>query len=106
MKDVIIFEDGKGSRGSRAKLIKRDHHRVLIKFTYYNYNVCNDVTVTEWFKVHTKYGRTKHNNKRKCATYCHEDSNMFYSDQAQTEEFKAEMKEYFTAEYYNCLFGG
>ena len=104
-KNIVIFEDGKGARGSRAKLIKRGHHSVLIEFTYYDYDLCDDITVTEWFKVFTRFRNKKHNNKRKHAKYCHEESNMFYSDYNQTEGYKAEMKECFTEGYYNRLFG-
>jgi hypothetical protein len=104
-KNIVVFEDGKGARGSRAKLIKRGHHSVLIEFTYYDYDLYDYITVTEWFKVYTKYGGEKHNNKRKQASYCHARSNVFYSDYYQTDEYKAEMKKYFTEEYYKELFG-
>lgn len=110
MKDIVIFEDGKTGRGSRAKLIKRGNKRVLIEFVKYDYDKNEDVLVQEWFKIFIpSYARVKkaykHNNKRKNALYCHEESNEFYSDRYQSESFKAEMKEYRSEEYYNKLYG-
>ena len=37
--------------------------------------------------------------------YCHEETNMFYSDYYQTEKYRLEMKEALTKEYYEQLFG-
>ncbi len=104
MKDVVIFEDGKGARGSRAKLVKRGNKRVLIEFTKYDYDLDKDLVVTEWFNVYTRW-ESKYNNKRKQAMYWHTETNEFYSDYWQTDEYKVEMKECFTAEYYEELFG-
>ncbi len=111
MKSVVIFEDGKGGRGSRATLVKRGNKRVLITFDMYCFDTDKDVTVTEWFKLwkppwsrkHNKM--RKHNNKRKHAMYIHENSNEFYSDRAQTPEFEAEFRKYRGEEYCNELFG-
>lgn len=109
MKDIVIFEDGKSARGSRAKLIKRGNKRVLIEFLKYDYDLDKDFTVIEWFKVHNpKWNRNsinKRNNKRKHAWYYHEETNEFYSDYHQTETYRLKAKEYFTEEYYNSLFG-
>ena len=108
--NIVIFEDGKSGRGSRAKLIRRGNKRVLIEFLKHDYSTGKDVLVTEWFKLyipsyalgHKK--KFKHNNKRKFASYCHCESNEFYSDRAQSEEFKAEFKEYCPSEY-ESLYG-
>ena len=109
MKDIIIFEDGKGARGSKAKLVKRGNKRVLIEFIKYNYDKCIDEVVTEWFKVfNPEWNRNslnKRNNKRKDAMYYHDKTNEFYSDFWQTDKYKAEVKEYFSTEYYKRLFG-
>lgn len=109
MKDIVIFEDGKITRGSRAKLVKRGNKRVLIEFWKYDYNTGEDVLVTEWFKLFIpsyssrKKGR-KYDNKRKNATYYHEESNEFYSDRYLTEEFKQFFKESLPGAYYTKLF--
>lgn len=110
MKDVVIFEDGKGGRGSRAKLIKRGNKRVLIEFTTYDYKTEKDVVVTEWFRLfipsYTSYKKHfKHNNKRKHASYHHPYTNEFYCDYCQTEDFKLEFKENFSQEYFEELYG-
>lgn len=99
MKDVLIFEDGKISRGSPAKLIKRGNKRVLIEFVKYDYENDVAIVVTEWFKLFIpRWTRDKksckHNNKRKFAKYCHENTNEFYSDYYQTEEFAESVKDY------------
>lgn len=104
MKNVAIFEDGKGSRGSLAKLIKRGNKRVLIEFIKYNYETEEDEIVTEWFKLHIpSYTNVKkphkHNNKRKQANYIHEETNELYSDYYQTEEYILEFRSSFNAEY-------
>lgn len=109
MKNIVIFEDGKGARGSKAKLIKRGNKRVLIEFTKYDYDKNEDIIVTEWFKVFIpSYARDKkphkHNNKRKSAWYYHAETNEFYSDAHQTEKYRNEVKEYFSKEYYERLF--
>lgn len=109
MKDIVIFEDGKGSRGSKAKLIKRGNKRVLIEFIKYDYETGTDVTITEWFNLYIpSYRRNKkpykHNNKRNHALYCHNDTNEFYSDYYHTAEYKQDAKDNFTEEYYNELF--
>jgi hypothetical protein len=105
MKDVIIFEDGKGARGSRAKLIKRGNKRVLIQFEEYNWEDKVEVTVTRWFKLFTRHSTIKYNNKRNKALYQDTYTNEFYSDYWQTVEYKNEVKGYFTPEYYTKLFG-
>lgn len=109
MKNIVIFKNGKGARGSRAKLIKRGNKRVLIQFTKHDFNTGKDVIATEWFKlfipiyVQNKKAH-KHNNKRNNAMYYHEETNEFYSDFYQSEEFKSNVKKYFSAEYYDKLF--
>lgn len=108
MKKVIIFEDGKSARGQSAKLIKRGNKRVLIEFLHYD-DKDEEIVITEWFKLFIpSYSRdkkpSKHNNQRHQASYCHEMSNLFYSDYWQTEEYKEEVKEYFAKEYYDELF--
>ena len=110
VKNIVIFEDGKGARGNKAKLVKRDNKRVLIQFLKYDYELNKDILVTEWFTLFIpSYARDKksykHNNKRKQAMYHHEETNEFYSDYYQTEKYKKEMKECFSKEYYQKLFG-
>lgn len=100
MENIVIFKDGKGSRGSKARLIKRGNKRVLIEFLEYNWEEEKDTTVTRWFKLFTR-----NNNKRNPALYLDVNTNEFYSDYWQTEEYKVEVKECFTPEYYNELFG-
>lgn len=110
MKNIIIFEDGKFGRGSKAKLIKRGNKRVLIEFTKWDYEKEKDVVATEWFKVYIpsyvscKKGY-KYNNKRKVADYYHEETNEFYNDYWQTDAYKEEFKESATEEYFEELFG-
>ncbi len=110
MKNIVIFEDGKGARGIRAKFIKRDKRRVLIQFLKYDFETDKEELVSEWFKLYIPaYTENKkeynYNNKRNYQMYCHEETNMFYSDYYQTEEYRKEMKEYISKEYYNQLFG-
>lgn len=110
MKDIIIFEDGKFGRGSRAKLIKRGNKRVLIEFLKYDYDKDKEVIATEWFNVfipsYVSYKKGyKHNNKRKFASYYNKNTNEFYSDYQHTTEFKEEAKEVSTPEYFEKLFG-
>jgi hypothetical protein len=110
LKNIVIFEDGKGLRGSRAKLIKRGNKRVLIQFTKYDYDTGKDVVATEWFKLFIpSYARNKksykHNNKRKFASYHHEETNEFYSDACQTKKYREDTKEWFAPKYYERLFG-
>ena len=109
MKNIVIFEDGKGGRGSKAKLIKRGNKRVLIEFIKYDYDLGADVIIIEWFNLYipsyvSNKKPYKHNNKRNHALYCHNDTNEFYSDYYQTDEYKQDAKESFTEEYYNELF--
>lgn len=109
MKQVAIFEDGKGSRGSKAKLITRGNKRVLIEFTKFNDETNQDEVVTEWFKLFIPRWSSdkkahKHNNKRKQASYINEATNEFYSDYYQTEEYIKEFKESFTEEYFNEVY--
>tara|TARA_R110000851_G_scaffold109452_1_gene231783 strand:+ start:213 stop:560 length:348 start_codon:yes stop_codon:yes gene_type:complete len=109
MKDIVIFEDGKSGRGSKAQLIKRGNKRVLIKFEMYNYELDKDLVVTEWFTVFkprwNKGSWRKHNNKRKSAMYLHEYSNEFYMDSNQTPKFEREFREGHGKEYCDILFG-
>lgn len=110
MKDIIIFEDGKFGRGSKAKLIKRGNKRVLIEFTKWDYDKEKYVVITEWFKLYIPSyvsckKEYKHNNKRKDADYIHIETNEFYSDYWQTDEYKKEFKESATEEYFKELFG-
>lgn len=109
MQKIIIFEDGKSSRGQIAKLIKRGNKRVLIEFVDYDYEKEEDVLIVAWFNLFipsytTDKKSRKHNNKRKQASYCHGPSNMFYCDYYQTVEYKDDMKKYLSEEYYNELF--
>ena len=110
MKSIAIFKDGKGARGQKAKLVKRGNKRVLIEFVAYNYDKDEDITVIRWFNLYipsyVRYKkRYKHNNKRNFARYCHGNSNMFYSDENQTEGYKEKSKDWFTKEYHEELFG-
>lgn len=110
MKNIVIFEDGKSGRGNPAKLIKRDKRRVLIKFTKYDHEKNKDIVVTEWFKVHVPcYAENKkaykYENKRKELSYIHEETNEFYCEYWQTDEYREDMKKYLNEEYYNHLFG-
>lgn len=96
-------------RGSRATLIKRGKKRVLIEFLKYDYETDNSCLVQEWFTLFIPWWERdkksyKHNNKRKQADYRHRETNEFYSDYYQTPEYKEEVKECFTAEYFNQLF--
>ncbi len=111
MREIVIFEDGKGGRGSRAVLVKRGNKRVLITFSMYCFDTNKDIVVTEWFKLwkppwsckHNKH--RKHNNKRKHAMYIHVNSNEFYSDQGQTPEFEMEFRKCRDKSYCDKLFG-
>lgn len=108
MTNIVIFEDGKSARGSRAKLIKRGNKRVLIEFTKYDYENDVDIVVTEWFKVFIpSYTRCKkhykHNNMRKHALYLHVETNEFYSDVWQMKDHAADMKKY-GEKYFNRLY--
>ena len=108
MKDIVIFEDGKSGRGSRAQLIKRGNKRVLIKFAMYDYKSDTDKVITEWFTVFKPSwdkGRHSHNNKRKSARYYHWETNEFYCDYQQTTEFEVEFRESRGKEYCDELFG-
>tara|TARA_Y100000588_G_scaffold99647_1_gene108233 strand:- start:15022 stop:15396 length:375 start_codon:yes stop_codon:yes gene_type:complete len=110
MKNIVIFEDGKGARGIRAKFIKRDKRRVLIQFLKYDFETDKEELVSEWFKLYIpayteNKKEYKYNNKRNYQMYCHEETNMFYSDYYQTEKYRLEMKEALTKEYYEQLFG-
>lgn len=110
MKNVAIFEDGKIRRGSRAKLIKRGNKRVLIEFVKYDAKTDQYLVVTEWFKLYlpTYVGNKKpfkHNNKRMKASYCHRETNEFYSDLYQTEEFKVVAKARYSPEEYAQIYG-
>lgn len=109
-KEVVIFEDGKSRRGSRAKLIRRGNKRILIEFWNWGEDYEEAVLVQEWFKLYIpSYVRCKkaykHNNKRNFASYYHKASNEFYSDYCQTDAYKDEMRECWTEEYHNSLFG-
>lgn len=110
MHNIVIFEDGKGARGQKAKLIKRGNKRVLIEFLKYDYEFEQALLVIEWFPIFIPSwcdykDSYKHNNKRKQANYCHAGTNMFYNDYWQTPEYMAVVKDCFTEEYYNELFG-
>lgn len=107
MKNVVIFEDGKILRGSKAKLIRRGNKRVLIEFIKYDVKIDKDVLVTEWFKVFQPSWKKhpKYNNKRKNVLYPHEESNEFYNDYTQTDKFKQRFKEDVGIEHYNELYG-
>lgn len=109
MKNIVIFEDGKICRGSKAKLIKRGKKRILIEFKEWNEDLGKLETITEWFKLYIpSYSRDKkkhkHNNKRKSASYCHERTNLFYSDERQKKDFKDEMLDYFKDSEYADIF--
>ena len=98
MKNVAIFEDGKLCRGRAATLVKRGNKRVLIEFLDYDYETGKEFVVCEWFKVFIPFyavnkGKHKYNNKRNYVSYCHEKSNMFYSDYYQGEDFKSQVME-------------
>lgn len=107
MKPVVVFNDGKGMRGKRAKLIKRGNKRVLIEFITWDFNKEEDITITEWFtlfipswaddKKKYQYGKYK--------SYVHWDTNMFYADYQQQDVYKLSCKEAFTEEYYNSIYG-
>ena len=109
MRDIVIFEDGKMGRGTKAQLIKRGNKRVLIKFEMYNYELNKDLVVTEWFNIFkpswSKGSWRKHNNKRKSALYTHEYSNEFYRDSYQTPEFEKKFRESRGKGYCDRLFG-
>lgn len=103
MKDVLIFEDGEIGRGQRAKLIKRGNKRVLIQFTYEDWDTEEDVTVTEWFKVFTRWDNNKRGFDK--VKYHHPESNYFYDDYDQTEKFKEGLRGAIIDEYFEELFG-
>ncbi|NRA76730.1 MAG: hypothetical protein HRU18_00860 [Pseudoalteromonas sp.] len=108
MSNIVIFEDGKSGRGSKAQLVKRGNKRILITFTMYNPELDNDEIVTEWFKIFkpswSKGNWRKHNNKRKSAMYIHECSNEFYQDVQQTPGFENDFRDYRSKDYCDYLF--
>lgn len=108
MRDIVIYEDGKISRGSRAVLLKRGNKRILIQFETFNYRLDKYEITTEWFKVFnpswSKSSNNKRNNKRKFAIYYHEASNEFYSDYRQTDKFIQEVRDY-NPDYCSQLYG-
>ncbi len=104
---VIIHEDGKMRRGSCATLVRRGNKRVLIKFSTWDYDLEKEVELTEWFKVFRPYSRrylNKYNNKSNKVTYCHEATNMFYSDNYQTAEHRAYIERLFSEDYFKKLY--
>ncbi|AKO60952.1 hypothetical protein AXI76_gp051 [Pseudoalteromonas phage H101] len=111
MENVVIFEDGKSGRGSKAKLIKRGNKRVLIEFSYYDYEQDIDVVRQEWFKLwqgvskHSSCGYHKYNNKRKKCMYIHEYSNEFYSDVYMEDRFISDFREWVDTGYFEELYG-
>lgn len=110
MKSVAIFEDGKLCRGQAATLIKRGNKRVLIEFLRYDYETQQETLVREWFKVFIPFyvknkGKRKYNNKRNYVSYCHDGSNMFYSDYYQGEDFKSQVME-IGEDYFLEIYGG
>lgn len=96
MSKVIILEDGKWRRVSIAKLIKREPDKVLIEFLKYDYEKLEDVLVTEWFEQLSG---------GEIPTYYHEESNEFYSDKYQTDEFKNNLRAWYGVEHANHLIG-
>jgi hypothetical protein len=110
MKNIVIFDDGRATRGSKAKLIRRGNKRVLIEFPTYDGDLEKDVVITEWFNLYiptyvSDKKHYKHNNKRKKAEYYHWKSNMFYSDSDQTVEFKENLRGYLHEESFKELYG-
>jgi len=108
MKKVLIFEDGKLGRGSKAKLLKRGNKRVLIEFKNYNHKTESEEVLLEWFTLFIPFYATnkkkyKNNNNRKSAKYCNKKTNQFYSDTYQSEKFKDEMRECLESDYFNSL---
>jgi hypothetical protein len=109
MKNILIFEDGKGARGSRAVLVKRGNKRVLITFGKYDHVIGKDVVVTEWFRLFipsyvSNKKNHKHNNARKKADYIHVETNKSYNDENQTQAYKSALQENFSAAYIQELF--
>jgi hypothetical protein len=110
MKNIVIFEDGKITRGIKAKLLRRSNKRVLIEFPAYDYDLDGDIISTEWFNLYIPIYVSdkkpyKHNNKRKNAEYYHWKTNMFYSDSDQTVEFKENLRESVNKSYFEELYG-
>ena len=90
MKKVNVYDDGKIRRGEPATLIKYGNKRVLITFYDWDGNL-----ITEWFY--------RDSRKRK-GVYSHVDTNSWFYEYRETEEFKQEVKDY-SLERYNSLFG-
>ena len=88
MESIAIFEDGKNSRGIKAKLIKREDSRILIEFDD------EDGNEQVWFESFGKSGM-----------YFHSESNFFYCDYQQSEEFKDHMRECYNYTYFVSLYG-
>jgi hypothetical protein len=57
MKDIVIFQDGKSGRAYLAKLLKRRHGQVLIRYTYWDWETDKDIEIEEWFIRRNKHGR-------------------------------------------------
>ena len=99
--DILIFEDGKIGRSQKAKFIKKGNKRVLIEF-FDGFNTNKVIRV--WFKAYAGFDGKFHDNKRKSVSYCHDKTNMFYRKDRQTAEWRAEMKECLTPDYFNSIF--
>ena len=84
--NIVIFEDGKLGRGSKARKIKTGNKRVLIEFYKYDYTLKEDLLITEWFTLFVpSWSEYKKHYKRKVKMYCHSGSNEFYQASEQTE---------------------
>jgi hypothetical protein len=89
-KSINIFEDGKLSRGVKAKLLSKNKNRATISF----YDDFEEKQREETFKKHRR------------GTYCLSDGNFYYYTEMDTPEYAESVKEYITEDYWKFLFGG
>lgn len=91
-KEINVYNDGKLSRGRKAKILTEKYKKFLIEF----YDSGAEELLTVWFyKV----------SKERKGIYCHKETNTWFYKERETEKFKQEYKSYLGEEYYNFLFG-
>ncbi len=89
-KHINIFEDGKLSRGVKAKLLSKNKNQATISF----YDDFEEKQREETFKKHRK------------GTYYLSDGNLYYYLKMNTSEYADSVRGYITEAYWEFLFGG
>lgn len=82
MKDIVIFQDGKSGRAYLAKLLKRRHGQVLIRYTYWDCETDKDIEIEEWF-----IRRTNHNKYTYYGRYEARSDNYWFYDSPILPEY-------------------